>query len=142
MKHFGLISEESARNLTESKELRMQLILDKLILCRWILVMYHFERLLYLNPDQDLNTLWWKIVEKYQLIKSPYNRSAPDWASKIHFSVAPCYYHNYLLGEILASQLNNYIVTNILKESDLLFPDFYGKKEIGECLNFVLLQQR
>ncbi|MBK5227513.1 MAG: peptidase M3A and M3B thimet/oligopeptidase F, partial [Actinobacteria bacterium] len=30
---------------------------------------------------------------------------APDWAAKIHIAVAPVYYHNYLLGEILASQL-------------------------------------
>jgi len=33
-------------------------------------------------------------------------RAAPDWAAKIHLSAAPVYYHNYLLGEMLASQLH------------------------------------
>jgi peptidyl-dipeptidase A len=30
---------------------------------------------------------------------------APDWAAKIHIASAPAYYHNYLLGDLLASQL-------------------------------------
>ena len=33
-------------------------------------------------------------------------RTAPDWASKIHLAVAPVYYQSYLLGELLASQLD------------------------------------
>ena len=28
-----------------------------------------------------------------------------DWACKLHVALAPVYYHNYLLGEITASQL-------------------------------------
>ena len=28
-----------------------------------------------------------------------------DWAAKIHLTVAPVYYHNYLLGQMTASQL-------------------------------------
>ena len=31
--------------------------------------------------------------------------SAPDWAAKIHVACAPVYYHNYLYGQIVASQL-------------------------------------
>ena len=36
----------------------------------------------------------------------PPGRAAPDWASKIHLAVAPVYYQSYLLGELLASQLD------------------------------------
>jgi peptidyl-dipeptidase A len=25
---------------------------------RWVLVMYHFEKAVYADPDQDLNALW------------------------------------------------------------------------------------
>ena len=32
-------------------------------------------------------------------------RPAPDWAAKIHLTVAPVYYQNYLYGELFASQL-------------------------------------
>jgi peptidyl-dipeptidase A len=53
------------------------------------------------------------MVEKYQFIKKPAGRNNPDWAAKIHLSSSPVYYHNYQLGEILASQLINYIEKNI-----------------------------
>lgn len=78
--------------------------LKQMIFTRWAMVMYYFEKALYADPDQDLNALWWQQVEKYQFIPKPERRNAPDWAAKIHFSIAPCYYHNYLLGELLASQ--------------------------------------
>ena len=93
--------------------------LKQLIFVRWAMVMYDFEKQLYANPEQDLNSLWWKLVEKYQFVKKPKGRIEPDWASKIHFTIAPCYYHNYVLGELMASQLHHYLVSNILKlESD------------------------
>jgi peptidyl-dipeptidase A len=93
--------------------------LKQLIFARWAMVMYDFEKQLYADPDQDLNRLWWQTVEKYQLVKCPSGRDMPDWAAKIHFTIAPCYYHNYLLGELFASQLHNHLVHNVLElESD------------------------
>ncbi len=93
--------------------------LRQLVFARWCQVMFRFEQQLYKNPDQDLNHLWWNLVEKYQLLKPPPGRIEPDWAAKIHFTMAPVYYHNYMLGELLASQLHTYIIKNILKlESD------------------------
>lgn len=76
-----------------------------LLFARWVLVMAHFERALYADPETDLDSLWWELVTRFQLVDPPPARSAPDWAAKIHVAVAPVYYHNYLLGEILASQL-------------------------------------
>jgi peptidyl-dipeptidase A len=37
------------------------------------------------------------------------------WASKLHFVKAPCYYHNYVLGELLASQFEHKITQDLLK---------------------------
>ncbi len=93
-----------------SKSLRLQ----QLIFARWCQVMFRFEQALYDNPDQDLNTLWWDLIEKYQMIRRPQLRNEPDWAAKIHFTVAPCYYHNYMLGELLASQFHSHLVKNVL----------------------------
>ncbi len=76
-----------------------------LIFCMWSEVMVHFERALYENPDQDLNNLWWDLVEKYQKVKRIEGRDKPDWAAKIHLTSSPVYYHNYMLGNLLASQL-------------------------------------
>jgi len=76
-----------------------------LVQTRWMLVMCHMERALYRDPGQDLDGLWWDLVERYQSLRRPDERRAPDWASKVHFSTAPVYYHNYMLGEMMASQL-------------------------------------
>lgn len=88
---------------------------QEVLFVRWALVMYHFEKQLYANPDQDLNTLWWNLVERYQLLKRPPGPVDAGWASKLHFVKAPCYYHNYVLGELLASQLDHKIVHDVLK---------------------------
>jgi peptidyl-dipeptidase A len=76
-----------------------------LIFARWVLVMTHFERGLYARPDDDHDTRWWDLVERFQLVQRPDGRHEPDWAAKIHIAVAPVYYHNYLYGEMIASQL-------------------------------------
>ncbi len=78
---------------------------EQLIFCRWVLVMLNFEKALYENPDRDLNMLWWGLVEKYQMLKRPNGRDAADWASKPHFTIAPVYYHNYMLGELYSAMI-------------------------------------
>ncbi|GAH47743.1 unnamed protein product, partial [marine sediment metagenome] len=83
---------------------------------------------------QDLNSLWWATVEKYQLVKRPPNRNEPDWAAKIHFAIAPCYYHNYMLGELLASQLHHHIVHNILKLESDENVSYVGQRKAGDFL--------
>ena len=108
--------------------------LEQLVFSRWAQVMYRFEKGMYENPDQDLNKLWWDIVEKYQMMKRPEGRNEPDWATKIHIASYPCYYHNYLLGELLASQLYYHIVEKVLKSNEMKFQGFVGKKEVGTYL--------
>jgi peptidyl-dipeptidase A len=78
----------------------------QLIFSRWVLVMSTFESELYRDPSQNLNKLWWDLVEKYQKIKRPKEREkASDWASKYHIGLAPVYYFSYLLGECFASSI-------------------------------------
>lgn len=109
--------------------------LKQLIFARWAMVMYDFEKQLYANPDQDLNRLWWRIVEKYQLVKSPPGRDMPDWAAKIHFTIAPCYYHNYLLGELFASQLHHHLIHNVLKLESDKDVSYVGQKKAGDFIS-------
>lgn len=77
----------------------------RLIFTRWVLVMTNFERLLYADPEQDLDTVWWDLVERYQLLKRPEGRQNPDWAAKIHVALYPVYYQNYELGHLITAQL-------------------------------------
>lgn len=87
-------------------EAKAQQAFNALVFSRWTQVMLHFERQMYGNPDQDLNRLWWDLVEKYQGLRRPEGRDAPDYASKIHLVSVPVYYQNYMLGELFASQLH------------------------------------
>ena len=81
----------------------------RLVFTRWCLVMTHFERRLYADPDGDLDTLWWELVERYQLLRRPEGRSSPDWAAKIHVALTPVYYQNYQLGYLVAEHLRHHL---------------------------------
>ncbi len=131
MNYMGIIDEKEMNSIADDsfKALRLQ----QLVFSRWAQVMYRFEKSMYENPDQDLNQLWWDIVEKYQMVKEPEGRDMPDWASKIHIALYPCYYHNYLLGELLASQFNHYVTTNVVRgntEADMKAMGEYFKTNV------------
>jgi peptidyl-dipeptidase A len=127
MLSMGIIDAKESEKITgdSRKALRLQM----LVFSRWAQVMYRFEKAMYENPDQNLNQLWWDLVSKYQLLTRPEGRDMPDWATKIHVALYPCYYHNYLLGELLASQLYSYINTNIANSQS-----FTGEKAVGDYL--------
>src|SRR3954469_14653337 len=105
-----------------------------LIFSRWCQVMLRFEKSMYENPDQDLGKLWWDLVEKYQEVKRPAGRKAPDYASKIHIVVAPVYYHNYMMGQLFASQLHHAIAREVLKGADPRTALYNGRPEVGTFL--------
>lgn len=126
------ISTEEKNKIAQ--EAYNSLKLEQLVFSRWAQVVYRFEKNMYANPDQDLNELWWSLVEKYQQVKKPLLRNEPDWASKIHIATAPCYYHNYLLGEIFASQLHYHIANKILKSDDIHLISYSNSKETGQFL--------
>ena len=125
MQKMGIIDTAESEKIAaiSHKALRLQM----LVFSRWAQVMYRFEKSMYENPDQDLNQLWWDMVEKYQMLAKPEGRNMPDWATKIHVALYPCYYHNYLLGELLASQWYNYLTTYITKNQS-----FVGEKAVGD----------
>lgn len=76
-----------------------------LVFARWVLVVTHFERGLYADPEADHTARWWALVERLQQVRRPDARTEPDWAAKLHLALAPVYYQNYLYGELVASQL-------------------------------------
>ena len=107
---------------------------EQLIFTRWTLVMLNFEKALYANPDQDLNKVWWDTVEKYQRLHRPEGRNAADWAAKPHFTIAPVYYHNYMLGELFAAQLRATLAKMAKHEGPTSTLSFNGRKEFGKFL--------
>ncbi len=142
---FGRLSRNAAwmrqmLELTDNQKIEIEKVsakytrLKQIIFARWAMVMYDFEKQLYANPDQDLNALWWRMVEKYQLVTKPEGRNEPDWASKIHIALYPCYYHNYLLGEMFASQMHYYLVHNILNLESDANVSYVNQSKVGDFL--------
>jgi peptidyl-dipeptidase A len=108
---------------------------EQLIFVRWGLVMLHFERALYSDPDQDLDTLWYSLVERYQLLRKPEGRIGHgDWAAKPHFTIAPVYYHNYVLGELFAAQLRARFAQLEGQQGSTASISFNGRKDFGDLL--------
>jgi peptidyl-dipeptidase A len=105
-----------------------------LIFSRWCQVMLRFEKSMYENPEQDLNKLWWDLVEKYQLLKRPKDRNAPDYGSKIHIVSAPVYYHNYMMGQLFASQVHHAIARDVYKGADPNSVLYIGDKRVGDFM--------
>ena len=123
--------DDGARDQIEATA-NAQQRLAQLVFARWCQVMVRFERALYTDPDGDLDATWWDLVERMQMISRPDGRRAPDWASKIHMVSAPVYYHNYMLGELLASQLDRYIHTKVLRNESR--SALVGETRVGKYL--------
>lgn len=103
-----------------------------LIFSRWCQVMLRFEKAMYEDPKQNLNDLWWSLVEKYQGLKRPPGRNAPDYGSKIHICSAPVYYHNYLMGQLFASQVHH-ALCSALYGGDVRAL-YIGDKNVGQWM--------
>ena len=104
------------------------------------MAVFEFEKQLYADPDQDLNSLWWNTVHTYQLLNKPEGRHEPDWASKIHFALAPCSYHNYLLGELLALQFRSYLARRVLGADSEIENAYVSQKAVGDYLRESVFQ--
>ncbi|HKY60945.1 MAG TPA: M2 family metallopeptidase [Gemmatimonadota bacterium] len=129
MRDLGVVDDAGAARLDGPTAAEARATMQ--VVVRWILVMAHFERRLYADPDQDLNALWWELVERFQEIPRPERPpGAADYAAKIHVVVAPVYYHNYLLGECLASQIDGRLRDDVLDGA----ASYAGRPEVGAWL--------
>jgi peptidyl-dipeptidase A len=106
--------------------------LEQMVVSRWMSVVVEFERELYRDPEQDLNSLWWDLVERYQRVSRPEGREAPDWASKIHISLYPVYYQNYLLGQLMSHQWEAELIRR--------FGSVAGNRQAGDWLRAQIIQ--
>lgn len=129
LQEMALIDSDLAARLADpaAKELQSAMLFS----ARWIQVMAHFERAMYAQPNQDLNALWWRLVERFQgLTPPPRPAGAADYGAKIHVVAAPVYYHNYLYGECFASQIDARLHTEVLRGE----VTYVGNKDVGAWL--------
>jgi peptidyl-dipeptidase A len=131
---MNIASEDPATRKKVSGDAARVLRNQLLIFSRWCQVMLRFEKGLYEDSKQDLNKLWWDLVEKYQMVQRPEGRDAPDYASKIHIVVAPVYYHNYMMGELFASQLHHAIARDVADGADPRTVIYADDQRVGAFL--------
>ncbi|MCE5301878.1 MAG: M2 family metallopeptidase [Planctomycetaceae bacterium] len=111
-----------------------------LVFSRFCQLMFRFEMTLYesadrmTDPERELSRLWWDLSEKYQNVRAPDDREQPDFAAKYHLVGAPIYYHNYLLGEMFASQVHHALVREVLPGVSPNGASYVGNPKAGEFL--------
>jgi peptidyl-dipeptidase A len=129
---MGWVDGDGAAALSQPLEEKLRL--HALIFSRWCQVMLRFEKELYGNPDQDLDGVWWRLVERYQLLRRPAEWPKGGWASKIHIATVPVYYHNYQLGDLYASQLHLAICTALYPGQNQARVVYVGDPRVGAFL--------
>ena len=67
-------------------------------------------------------------------VRRPAGRNAPDYASKIHVVSAPVYYHNYMMGQLFASQLHHAVAREVLRGADPRTALYNDRPEVGAFL--------
>ena len=132
MKKSLQISEKEKKRIESVTMANLRL--SKIIFARWSMVVFNFEKSLYLDPDQDLNSLWWNLVEKYQMIRRPEKPVGSEWATKLHIATYPVYYQNYQLGELFATQILNYLAINIYNTENLEEVIFWDQPAAGDYI--------
>jgi peptidyl-dipeptidase A len=104
-------------------------------------VMTEFEHSLYADnlPADQFNAKWWELVQKYQGITPPSERSPElcDAATKTHIIDDAAQYYDYAYSYVLLFQLHDHIARDILHE-DPHATNYYGHKEVGDFLRQIL----
>ncbi len=128
--YLGVEQQEAARLSAESfRAMRAQ----ELIFARWCLVIYHWERDIYANPDQDWGEAWWRYKERFQLLQRPEGWSNPDPLGKYHLANAmSTYYNNYAVGGFIAAQVADALAAHL--GQDVRTADYRGRAEAGTWL--------
>ncbi len=131
MTHFLGVPEEEARAAADAawKAVRAQ----EIIFARWCLVIYHWEKDIYANPDQDWGDAWWRHKERFQGLKRPEGWSNPDPLGKYHLATASAtYYNNYAVGSFVAAQVAAALADHI--GQDVRSATYRGDVRVGEWL--------
>jgi len=83
------------------------------------------------SKQADMENRLRKFITEYEKKVIPlYRESAlADWATKIHVALYTCYYHNYLMGDLLAAQYYHYIAPNVTE-----IKSFKGEEAVGDYL--------
>lgn len=114
---------------------------DQLFTSRWWLLIYHFEKQLYKNPDADLDILWRDLFVRYLKVEAGDERIGySDWVVENYFSQYAVHAHNFLMGELWASQLLHHLCQNDSRLGNEGNPNIVGDGNVGTFLKRYVFQ--
>lgn len=130
---MGILSVSQAGDLRGTYQQRLHE--EQLFWVSWSMMMYEFEKALYRDPAQNLDSLWKELMWKYLEVDLGEDRQGKsDWAAEPYFVILPCSFHNSVLGELWASQMVHYFCLSDVRNGSEMNPDFVGNEAIGEHL--------
>jgi peptidyl-dipeptidase A len=118
---FTSVRKEGIKAIV-AKQDRSTRIEQAFVLLRQVLFS-EFERLIYLNPDQDYQVLWSRLFQEYWGVSL--DKKYSDWDVD-HFIMAPVYVQNYAIGILMVQQFYE----SIRKD----FGTAYRSKAVGDKL--------
>ena len=108
---------------------------EQLIFARWTMVMLHFEKALYEDPEQDLNKLWWDYVARYQQLTPPGGPRRTGLGGQAPlYDRAGVFTTITLMGEVFAAQLRHVLAELAGHQGPTSELSFNGRKDFGEYL--------
>jgi peptidyl-dipeptidase A len=136
---IGLFPEDTK---TDSTQTLLREALNYIVFIPWSAgVMTDFENALYGEnlPPAQYNSKWWELVQKYQGIVPPDDRSSDlcDAATKTHIIDDAGQYYDYAISYVLLFQIHDHIAREILHQ-DPHATNYYGHKEVGDYLKTIL----
>ena len=81
-----------------------------LIFSRYCQVMFRFEHGAVPRSEPGLEPALVGSGREVSGSQAARGRNEPDYAAKIHIVTTPVYYHNYMLGEMFASQVHHALI--------------------------------
>jgi peptidyl-dipeptidase A len=104
---------------------------DRLFRCRRLLVMADFEREIYRDPVQNLDSLWADLNARYLGFQFPERKNECYWAANRFATSLSCTNQNLVLADVFAAQLQHYIETTVIKKANGVYA---GNKDVGAYL--------
>jgi peptidyl-dipeptidase A len=128
---------KSELKIDESKQKEYILVcqhmqqVDRLFRCRRLLVNAEFEREIYRNPDQDLDSLWSDLNFKYLGLRFPNEKNTCFWATNKFAASLACNVHNLVLADVFAAQMQHFVEKRVLKKTNGVYSN---NKAVGSYL--------
>ncbi len=104
---------------------------DRLFRCRKLSVMANFEREIYRNPEQNLDSLWQQLNLKYLGIHFIDKENSGFWAANKFNTSLSCTIHNSILADVFSVQLQHAIKNRVLRETNGVYS---RNKAVGRYL--------